>query len=236
MISSTSLTLYTQVYGKRLNYEVKDFVPIAPLYAFTRVLIVGPSVPASVKSVDDYMKWVQLNPTQSQIGVSAIGSGSHFAAMMLAQSRDMVLRPVTYRGTGTALKDMLTGNLPAAIVLTDQNTQLIESGQIRVLGVTSNGRWPNWPDVPTLQEQGVPDCALSEWHGVFGPVNMDPAKVQSLNIGIRQALRQDNMIAAARKVGLKLLDMDPGQFSEFVAKDVAQWRQALSVTRFHPVE
>jgi tripartite-type tricarboxylate transporter receptor subunit TctC len=236
LVSSTSLTLFSQLYGKRLNYEVKDFTPIAPLYAFTRMLIVGTAVPASVKTVDDYMKWVQLNPTQSHIGVSAIGSGSHFAAMMLAQSRDTVLRPVTYRGTGAALKDMVSGNLPAAFVLTDQNTQLLESGQIRVLGVTSEGRWPTWPDVPTLKEQGVADCALSEWHGVLGPVNMDPAKVHALNLGIRRALRQDNMVAAARKVGLKLIDVDPAQFSDMVAKDVEQWRKAVSVTRFHGLE
>lgn len=236
MASSTSITLFSQVYGKKLNYSVKDFTPIAPLYAFTRMLVVGTAVPTGVKSVDDYVRWVQANPTQSNIGVSAIGAGSHFAAMLLAQSREMVLRPVTYRGTSAALKDLASGNLPAAIILTDQNTQLIESGQIRVLGVTSDGRWPTWPDVPTLKEQGVPECTISEWHGVFGPVGMDPVKVQTLNLGIRRALRQDDMVTAARRVGLKLLDMDTAQFTDHVAKDMEQWRRALSITRFHAME
>jgi len=236
LVSSTSITLFSQVYGKRLNYEVKDFTPIAPLYSFTRMLIVGTAVPSSVKTVDDYMRWVQLNPTQSHIGVSAIGSGSHFAAMMLAQSRDMVLRPVTYRSTGAALKDLVSGNLPAAFVLTDQNTQLIDSGKIRVLGLTSDGRWPNWPDVPTLKEQGVPSCALAEWHGVLGPTNMDPGKVHALNVGIRRALRQDDMIATARKVGLKLLDLDPAQFAELIAKDAEQWRKTVQLTGFHGLD
>lgn len=236
LASSTSITLFSQIYGKRLNYEVKDFTPIAPLYAFTRMLVVGTCVPASVKTVDDYMKWVQLNPTQSNVGISAIGSGSHFAVMQLAQSRDTVLRPVTYRGTGGAMKDLVTGNLPAAIILADQNTQHLESGQIRVLAVTSTGRWPTWPDVPTLKELGVPECAFSEWHGVLGPLGMDPAKVQSLNMGIRRALRQDNMVTAARRVGLSLLDMDTAQFSELIAKDAEQWRRVFGVTHFHGLE
>lgn len=232
MVSSTSLTLFSQIYGKRLHYEVQDFTPIAPLYAFTRLLVVGTCVPASVKTLDDYMKWVQANPTQSNIGVSAIGSGSHFAATQLGQSRDIVLRPVTYRGTDSALKDMASGNLPAAIIVTDQNSGLIEAGKVRVLAVTSANRWPTWPDVPTLKELGVPDGSLSEWHGVFGPAGMDPAKVQALNQGIRRALQKNNMVVAAKKVGLLLLDMDPMSFSTVVANDMDQWRRAVTATHF----
>lgn len=236
LASSTSLTLFPYIYGKRLNYEVKDFTPIAPLYSFTRMLIVGTSVPTSVKTLDDYMKWVIANPTQSHIGVSAIGSGSHFAAMLLAQSRDTVLRAVTYRGTGGALKDLVSGDLPAAIILADQNTKYLETGQVRVLAVTSAGRWPTWPDVPTMKEQGVSDCAISEWHSILAPAGMDPNKVQTLNLAIRRALRQDDMVTAARRIGVSLVDMDTAQFSNLIAADQDQWHRATRLTRFHGLE
>jgi tripartite-type tricarboxylate transporter receptor subunit TctC len=233
--SSTSITLFPWLY-KRLNYDIKDFTAIAPLYSFTRIFAVGPRVPMSVQTIADYVTWVQANPSHANVGIPAIGSGAHFVVSALAQARNVVLRPVAYRGSAASAKDLGGGSLPAAVTMIGQSADLFAAGVLRPLAVASPARWPSLPQVPTLSEQGVPDCEVTEWHGVMGPAQMDQVLVKRLSEGIRHAVRQGPTRQWIDKLGLGATDVSPSEYTDMLQKDAARWQKTVQKTRFSATE
>lgn len=233
--SSTSVTLFPALY-KRLNYTAQDYTPIAPLYAFPRIFAVGPRVPTAIKTIDDYIAWVQTNPSLANVGIPAIGSGAHFVVSVLSQAKNTVLRTVAYRGSSASAKDLSGGSLPAAVTMLGQSPELFASGVLRPLAVATPLRWPSLPGVPTLKEQGVEHCEVTEWHGVLAPAGMPEARTATLEAAMRDALQHPPVRDVILQLGLKPMDMGSAEFARHIAQDQAHWRDLVQRTRFSATE
>lgn len=232
MASSSSLTLLPQIYRK-LGYTVDDFAPVVPVYEFARSFTVGPRVPTKVKTIDDYARWVREEPSEANYGVPAIGSAGHYVGLMVANSRQLTLRPVAYRGSAALIKDLVEGALPAGMTIVGQNTNEFSTGRLRSLGVSSAQRWFSEPNTPTLAEQKVENCNIVEWHGLLGPGNITDAARDQINTAVRAILAENG---TRNRTYLKFLDMSPTQFGVYIADDVIRWSNLIRQTRFTAME
>ncbi|CAN5604640.1 Bug family tripartite tricarboxylate transporter substrate binding protein [soil metagenome] len=217
------LTIYPHIY-KKLPYDfATDLAPVSLGCVFDFGFAVGPSVPASVKNVPDFLAWAKANPTGANFGSPAAGSTPHFIGALLGKGADVELKHAAYRGTQPAMLDLLGGNISAVSGPIGDITQHLPSGKVRILGVSGATRSRFAPDVPTFGEQGIKDMAHSEWFAFFLPVKASPELVARLNTAMRTALASKDVVDGLATFGLEAMSSTPTELMDLLKKDTAKW-------------
>ena len=220
---TSMLTIYPHIY-KKLPYDfATDLTPVSLGCSFDFGFAVGPSVPASVKTVPDFLAWAKANPTGANFGSPAAGSTPHFIGALLGKGAGVELKHAAYRGTQPAMLDLLGGNVSAVSGPVGDITQHLASGKVRILGVSGEKRSRFAPDVPTFGEQGIPDMAHSEWFAFFLPAKASPELVARLNASMRAALASKDVIDGLATFGLEAMSSSPQELAEIIKKDTAKW-------------
>lgn len=231
---SALVSLFPHTY-QRVGYSpLDDFTPLAGLAGYTFVLVVGPMVPKEVKTLDDYLRWVADNPAGRQYGVILRGSQGHLAGLALARARDSGIQPTVYAGTTPIVRDLVSGTLPAAFIVSGNRSDLLADGTLRALAVTSAEGWPALPGVPSLAELGVTGFDQSGWYGWFGPAGMAPEVSQRLVKALDTTMRSPAYAALMAKLNFVPLLLNPAQVRERMARELAENAKVVQQARLSP--
>jgi tripartite-type tricarboxylate transporter receptor subunit TctC len=174
---SGSMVVFPSLYRSLAYDPLNDFTPLAMMGDYSFALVVGPIVPASVKTVDDYLVWVKSNPDFRDIGFSTYGSQSHLISMILGRSKEVAIRPQSYNSVKAIADDLHSQTLAAAIMVAG-NTVTQKGSQLRPLAVTGSEPLKGWPQVPTFADSGVKDLNMRGWYGWFAPAHLPAATAQ----------------------------------------------------------
>jgi tripartite-type tricarboxylate transporter receptor subunit TctC len=202
---------------------VADLTPVSLACIFDFGFAVGPAVPASVKTVPEFLEWVKANPAGGNFGSPAAGSTPHFIGALLGKNANVDLKHAAYRGTQPAMLDLLGGNISAVSGPIGDITQHLPTGKVRILGVSGAKRSAFAPDVPTFGEQGLKDMAFSEWFAFFLPAKAAPETVNRLNAAMKTALGTKEVIDGLHGFGLEPMSSSPAELAELLKKDTAMW-------------
>lgn len=220
---TSMLTIYPHIY-KKLAYDPQtDLTPVSLGCVFDFGFAVGPSVPASVKNVPEFLAWAKANPTGANFGSPAAGSTPHFIGALLGKSGGVELKHAAYRGTQPAMLDLLGGNISAVSGPIGDIVQHLPSGKVRILGVSGAKRSRFAPDVPTYGEQGIANMAHSEWFAFFLPAKASPDVVARLNTAMKNALASKDVIDGLGTFGLEAMSSTPTELADLIKKDTAKW-------------
>ena len=228
------LGIYPHTY-KKLPYDpVADLTPVSGAALFDYGFAVGPMVPASVKTVPDFLEWCQANPTQANFGSPAAGSSPHFIGALLGKAGNVDLRHVAFRGTQPAVLDLMGGQIAAVSGPSGDFAPHVASGKVRVIGTSGPRRGKFTPNIPTLQEQGFKDLAFTEWFGFFLPARVSADVVTRLNAAIRAALASQDVIDGLASLYLEPLPTSPAQLAGMLKADTALWGPLVKAVGFTP--
>jgi len=231
-IPSSPMTLYPNTYRKLTYDPLADFAPVCATVNYAFVLTAGPGVPPEIKTVADYVKWVQADARSANYGVPAAGSALHFVGMMLDKHIGKKLTAIPYKGGAPLLNDVLGGQVPVSVSVLGEVMQYIRSGRLRGLAVSSAQRSPFLPEVPTFAEQGYPDIVVQEWLGWFLPAKSPKDKVLQLNALVREGLQDPALIESLAKNGLAPFHQSPEEFAKLVQNDLARWTPVVKASGF----
>lgn len=222
--SPTSMfTIYPHIY-KKLPYDpVADVTPVTLACVFDFGFAVGPLVPASVKTLADFVSWAKANPTQANFGSPAAGSTPHFVGALLGKSAGLDLKHAAYRGTQPAMQDLLGGQIAAVSGPIGDITQHLATGKIRILATSGSKRNRFAPDVPTYAEQGFKELTHSEWFAFFLPPKADAALVARMNSALKAALATKDVVDGLAVFGLEAMSNNPAELVELLKQDTAKW-------------
>ena len=226
------LGVYPHIY-RRLAYDpVADLSPVSLGCTFDFGFAVGPTVPAAVRNVADFMAWCKANPAQANYGSPAAGSVPHFIGVLLGRSAGVDIKHVPYRGTQPAILDMIGGQLPAVCGPIGEFTQHVAAGKCRLIAATGTSRNRFAPDTPTLVEQGLRDMAFSEWFGFFLPGKAPADVVQRANAALRAALADKETIDGLAVMGLEAKSSTPGELAALLDADTRRWGPIVKAIGF----
>jgi tripartite-type tricarboxylate transporter receptor subunit TctC len=226
------LGVYPHIY-RRLAYDpVADLSPVSLGCTFDFGFAVGPTVPAAVRNVADFMAWCKANPAQANYGSPAAGSVPHFIGVLLGRSAGVDIKHVPYRGTQPAILDMIGGQLPAVCGPIGEFTQHVAAGKCRLIAATGMSRNRFAPDTPTLVEQGLRDMAFSEWFGFFLPGKAPADVVQRANAALRAALADKETIDGLAVMGLEAKSSTPGELAALLDADTRRWGPIVKAIGF----
>ena len=213
------MTLYPHSF-KSLSYDpLKDFTPVGPATKSMLSYVVGPAVPASVKTLKDFVAWCKANPDKAAYGTTSAGATPHFAGVMFANEAKVAINPVHYRGGAPSLQDVVGGHIAASVNPLSESVPLQKAGTIRILAVTGSKRSQFLPDVPTMKEQGY-DVVIESWLGVFLPPKVPDEIVGALSNALREATRSPALIDNLAKFASEPLFLPPAEFLETIKGDL----------------
>ena len=152
---------------RKLAYETKEFVPVSGLGIITQALVVHPSVPAN--TVAQFIALAKSKPGELNYGTLGIGSSSHLNTISFESMAGVKLTPVHYRGGAPALTDVIGGHTQVLFISVTLMNQPWKAGQLKALGVGGEKRVPQFPELPTIAESGLPGYQALSWFGLFAP-------------------------------------------------------------------
>ena len=200
---------------------LRDFTHIALFGGPPGVLVIYPGLPA--KDMKQFIAYAKAQNGKLAFGSPGNGTQGHLIAEQLKQVTGIEMTHVPYRGASLAVADLIAGHVPVtSTTLTTAATQ-IKAGKARALAVTSLKRIPEFPDVPTFAELGFPELTASIWFSLSGPAGMPPEIVNRLNAEVRRVLKLPDVRERLRPEGIEPGDLDPQQFTAFVASELKRW-------------
>jgi tripartite-type tricarboxylate transporter receptor subunit TctC len=210
----------------KLTYEVKDFTPVSG-YGLSNQILVVPSA-SPFKSLADVIAHARAKPGELQYATIGLGGSSHINMVLFESMTGLKLTPVHYRGGAPATADLLGGHVPLSFLSSQLVDAGIRSGHIRAIAVGSKARLRQHPEVPTVQESGVPGFEAVSWFGVWAPAGTPRDVVVKLNADIQKVFADPDF--REKFLDRAMLDPiagSPEQFTAFIAAEAAKWSKVI---------
>ncbi|MDA0983056.1 MAG: tripartite tricarboxylate transporter substrate binding protein [Proteobacteria bacterium] len=225
LATTGSHAINPHIYGKKLPHDtLKDFTHITLAVSYVNVLVVHPDVPT--KTVGELVAYAKANPGKVSFGSAGNGSSNHLSGEVLKIVTKAPMQHVPYRGSGPAMTDVMAGNITGMFDVLITSIPQMGAGRVRALAVTSAKRSPYIPEVPTMDESGVPgysEAGSDLWFGIVGPAGMPKPIVQKLNEKLIEALRAPDMRQRIRIQAFDLWTSTPEEFTKVLRADHAKW-------------
>ena len=199
----------------------KDFAPISLLGTTALALVVHPSVPAN--NVRELIDLARKGPGRLNYASSGNGSPQHMSAEMFKAMTKTSLTHIPYRGAAPAVNDLLAGQVQVTVGVVNQLIPHIRAGKLKALGVTTRKRLAQMPDVPTLDEAGVPGYESEIWLGLAAPAGTPPAIIEQINQAVRKAMASADVVSKLQSQGIDVMVSSPDQMRQRGLEDLKRW-------------
>jgi tripartite-type tricarboxylate transporter receptor subunit TctC len=207
---------------KDMPYDTdKDLVPVALVSSTPYVLAVHPKL--GVSTVKELLALLKAHPGQYSYASSGPGTAQHLAAEMLKRQAGVQMTHVPYRGSGAAFPDVLAGRVPILFENIAVMTPYIKQGAMRALAVTSKERVAFLPDVPTMEESGLPGFEVLGWFALWAPANTPPAQIARLNAAVNQFLKDPALVKQLASVGAEPMGGSPEREAHWLKAEETKW-------------
>jgi tripartite-type tricarboxylate transporter receptor subunit TctC len=220
---------------KDVPYDpIKSFTPIvAPGYGVL-ALAVHPSLP--VKTTQEFIAYAKGHPGTIDYGSPGIGTPHHLAMELFKLQTKTDLKHIPYRGTAGATQDLTGGHVTAGFQVVHVAGPLVQTGQLRFLGVASNERVAAAPDVPTLDSAGVKGFDVPIWYGVLAPAGTPPDIIARYNTTLNEILRSPQVVEKLAKQGLITTGGSAASFGTFLKSERDKWEKVVNEAGIPKVE
>jgi tripartite-type tricarboxylate transporter receptor subunit TctC len=213
---------------RNLPYHVVDsFSPIARLATVHHATVVPANSPAR-----DMAGLIEMGRGGRRVSYasSQAGSASHVIAETFVRRSQMDAVHVPYRGGAPATADTVAGVVNFYVSTWPGVVTLVREGRLRALSIGAADRLPDFPDLPTVREAGVPFMAVDAWFGLFAPHGVEAGRVQQISRAFLEALAQPDVAARAVQAGLNAAPMGVADFTAFQLEEVRRWQEMAQLT------
>lgn len=231
LIATNTTHAANQSLFKTLSYDpVGGFEPVTKLGDITLAFAINPKVPAS--SVREFVAYAKANPGKISFGSGS--SSSRIAGEMVKVLAGVDLLHVAYRSNPQAITAVLGGEIDMIFADVATTMPQIQAGKMKGLAVSSAKRSSLAPDLPTMQEAGVPGYELTAWFAAFVPAKTPKPIVDKLNGAFGEALRDKSTQESLLKVGIEPGASTPDELRTFVADETAKWAKIVAAAGIQP--
>jgi tripartite-type tricarboxylate transporter receptor subunit TctC len=224
LFAGPTVTISSLLYKKLANV-LDEVTPVGVVMRVPNIMIITPSLP--VTTVREFIAYAKANPGKLSMASSGVGASPHLSGEYFKSLAKIDIVHVPYRGSGAAYPDLISGKVDVLFDnLGGPALQMVQSGQLRALAVTSARRWPLLPDLPTIAET-VPGYDVDVWYGMFAPRNTPPEIVKQLNTALANVVADPQIAARFAQDGGLPSPMPVESLANFLLDDQARWRKMV---------
>lgn len=219
------------VFTRNIPFDpVKDFTAVGGIAKTPLFLVCGANFPA--RSLSEVLAMAHKNPGRLNIGIPGNGSIVFETIRHLSKATVTV---VPYKGTAPALIDLVAGQIDLMVISIASGASFVKNGQLRMIATTAPARHPDYPDVPTFAEAGLPGVEYEQWFGVLGPAGLPQPIADRISRSIRFAMAQPQMKARLQALALDPYEADADTFRKRVQGDAQRWLKLAKEANISPV-
>ena len=224
LMSNTHTVNETLVQNKPYDLQ-RDFVAVAPINYSDLVLVAHPSMPAS--NVRELLKAAKEKPGKLNYASSGTGTPYHMAGELFKSMSDTKIVHIPYKGSSGARTDVLGGQVDMMFDAVTTMTEQVKAGKVKAIATTGKKRSSVLPEVPTVDESGVPGYEATIWLGLLAPKGTPAAVVNRLNEAVSKIVSQPEVQQAWAKQGAVPLVMNAQAFDKYVGEDIQKWSKVI---------
>jgi tripartite-type tricarboxylate transporter receptor subunit TctC len=224
LMSNTHTVNETLVPNKPYDLE-RDFVAVAPINSSDLVLVAHPGVHAN--NVKDILKLAKERPGKLNYASSGTGTPYHMAGELFKSMSGTRIVHIPYKGSSGARTDVLGGQVDMMFDAVTTMTEQVKAGKVKAIATTGKQRSAVLPDVPTVDESGLPGYEATIWLGLLAPKGTPPAIVTRLNEAVSKIVSQPDVQQAWAKQGAVAMVMNAPTFDKYVRDDIAKWAKVI---------
>jgi tripartite-type tricarboxylate transporter receptor subunit TctC len=225
LFTLSSHTINPAIFAK-LNFDtVRDFEPVGLVASLPQILVVHPGFAAN--TVAEMTALAKAKP--GTLSFASVGNGSpgHLAGELQALRTGVKLTHIPYRGGGPAVTDVMGGQVPTLWVSIPAAAQFVKGGKLKALAVSTTRRSAAFPDVPTMQEAGVPDFDVDSWYAMFVPARTPKAVIDRLNKALNSVLADPEVRERLLAQGAEAVGGTPEALAATVAAELPRWAKLV---------
>jgi len=233
VLGTTSTHAVAVSLNSQLGYDpLRDFAPVSLIAISPYVLVVHPSVEA--RNVKELIALARAKPKALNYASAGSASLAHLAAELFSATAGVELTHVPYKSSALAVLDLINGRIEIQFGTIAPTLPHIRAGKLRALGVTGSARLAALPEVPTLDEAGLPGYEASLWIGILAPARTPAPVVARLNREIAAVLASADVREAFLSQGLEPTPSSPQSFAAYIRDEIARWRKAVQAAGIRP--
>lgn len=218
---------------RQLPYDpLKDFAPITLIARSASCMCVHPSVPA--KGLREFIALAKAAPGRINFATPGVGTVGHLAIENFATLAGIKMTHVPYKGAAQYTIDLIAGNMDFAQIQIFQAAPYVRGGRLRCLAVTSSGRSPLLPEVPTAQEQGVKGFSSYNWNGILAPAGTPRAIVDRIHAVLSRPLTDPETRKQMETVGYEVSGAGPAEYAAFIKAETENWAKVAKAAGIQP--
>jgi len=202
---------------------LRDFIPVAGVAEWAGVMLVKKELP--VNSLHEFIAYARTRPGQLNFGSSGYGSTVHLIAEILMRQTGIKMQHVPYKGGSNSMTDLMSGSLDVLFTSSPVAVGQAENRGVKILAVASKHRLKLLPDVPTMEEAGVPGVTQTQWLGVFGPPGLPEAIRRKLSAALVDIIADADTQTKLRNIGFEPVGTDYVTFDAFFRAEVKRWAE-----------
>ena len=226
MLVNSSIHVIVPSLFAKMGYDpIRDFTPVKVVSTSPLVLVVTPSLP--VKDVKSFVALAKARPGELSFGSSGSGSSTHLTAELLKSVTGTRMTHIPYKGQGQAITDVITGQIQFMFNSPSAVKAFIDAGRLRVLGITSDKRSPQLPNVPTFAESGFKELVTGSWYAVWLPAKAPEAIVSRLNTEIVRIVNMPDVRNRIVELGGVPIGNSSAEMDTFQKAEAARWAKLV---------
>jgi tripartite-type tricarboxylate transporter receptor subunit TctC len=228
LMMSNTHTVNESLFTKKPYSLLRDLAPIAPVNYSDLILVVHPSVPAN--NLKELIALAKAKPGALNYASSGPGTPYHMAGELFKAMAGIDVVHVPHKGSAEARTSVLAGNVQMMFDAITTMAPLVQAGKVRAIATSGKTRSPITPNVPTLNEAGVPGYDAVIWLGVMAPAGTPKAVIDTLNADIRKIANSPDVKEAWAKQGAVPMQMSSEEFGKFMEQDIQKWAKVVKIS------
>ncbi len=225
MICPPSPLAINQLLYHDIKYDPTKFVPVAMLVKIANVLAVRPDFPA--KSVEELLAYGKANPGKLTFASQGVGSTAHLSGSELEVLGGIKMVHVPYHGAQPALTDLMSGNVDMFFDTLTTSVPLYRAGKLRLLGVASEERSRDVPEIPTIAESGIPGFRSITWFAMAAPPGTPAALVEKINRDTAAILKKPEVVEKFQALRLDVMGGTTADAIKFIGDETRLWGRVI---------
>jgi tripartite-type tricarboxylate transporter receptor subunit TctC len=219
-----------------LQYDVlRDLEPVGMICANPLLIVASASFPA--KDLKELIAWLKANPDKASVGTAGVGSGSHMGGIYFQNATGTKVQYIPYKGTGPAMQDLLAGRLDFMVDQASNSLPQVRAGKIKAYAVTARTRLSAAPNIPTVDEAGLPGLYVSVWFGIWAPKGTPHDVVAKLNTAMQSSLADPAVRQRLADLGQEITPREqqsPEALAAFHKAEAEKWWPLVKAAGIKP--
>jgi tripartite-type tricarboxylate transporter receptor subunit TctC len=219
-----------------LTYDLlNDFAPVSLIASNPQLLVARKTIPA--KDLTELIAWVKANQDKISAGTAGAGAASHVSGVYFQSVTNTKFNFIPYRGTGPALQDLVAGNIDLMFDQAASALPQVRNGNVRAFAVTAKNRLTSEPNIPTVDEAGMPNFYIAVWHALWLPKGTPKDIVMKLNATVREVLADPTVRQRLVELGQDIPSVDqqtPEALYAYHKAEIEKWHPIIKAANIKP--